>query len=122
MTNDSCDNRNGDNRNGDNNVPIARIDVQQIQAFLNAHPHWREVGGKLHREFRFKSFVEAFGFMTQSALIAERADHHPEWFNVYNRVVVELVTHDAHGISQRDIDLARAMESIAGSMVQTASA
>ena len=58
--------------------------------------------------------------MAQSALVAERADHHPEWFNVYNRVVVELVTHDASGISQRDIDLARAMDLIAEALVQSA--
>ncbi len=109
-----------DYTSGDYTVPIARIDAQQIQAFLNAHPHWREVGGKLHCEFRFSSFVQAFGFMTQSALIAERADHHPEWFNVYNLVVVDLVTHDASGISQRDIDMACAMETIAASMVQSA--
>ncbi len=87
---------------------------------MSVHPHWRTVDGKLHREFRFKSFVEAFGFMTQSALIAERADHHPEWFNVYSRVVVDLVTHDADGISQRDIDLARAMDSIAAALGQSA--
>ena len=103
-------------------MSMARIDEQQVQAFLSTHPHWREVGGKLHREFRFKSFVEAFGFMAQSALVAERADHHPEWFNVYNRVVVELVTHDASGISQRDIDLARAMDLIAEALVQSATA
>ena len=68
---------------------------------------------KLHREFRFAHFVEAFGFMTQVALQAEKMDHHPEWSNVYNRVVVDLVTHDAGGITQLDFELAAHMNEIA---------
>ena len=103
-------------------VKVAQATTDQVQAFLDAHPLWTRTQGKLHREFRFKSFVEAFGFMSQSALIAERADHHPEWFNVYNRVVVDLVTHDANGISPRDIDLAIAMELIANALAQAATA
>ena len=75
---------------------------------------WSVEGGKLHREYRFRDFVQAFGFMAQAALLAERADHHPEWFNVYNRVVVDLTTHEAQGITQKDLDLARQMEQIAG--------
>jgi 4a-hydroxytetrahydrobiopterin dehydratase len=77
---------------------------------------WTVEGGKLHREYRFRDFVGAFGFMAQIALLAERADHHPEWFNVYNRVVVDLTTHEAQGITQKDLDLAREMEQIGGGM------
>ncbi len=75
---------------------------------------WKPVDGRdaIQKRYRFKNFVEAFGFMSQAALVAERMDHHPEWFNVYNRVDVTLTTHDADGLSQRDIDLARAMDSI----------
>ena len=74
---------------------------------------WAVVGGKLRREFRFRDFVSAFGFMTQCALVAEKMDHHPEWFNVYNRVEVDLTTHDADGITTLDLELARAMNEIA---------
>ena len=75
---------------------------------------WAVVDGKLHREYKFRTFVQAFGFMAQVALLAERAAHHPEWFNVYNRVVVDLTTHEAGGITRKDLDLAREIEEIAG--------
>ena len=74
---------------------------------------WEVVDGKLHKEYTFADFVQAFGFMSAAALCAERANHHPEWFNVYNRVRVDLATHDAGGITAFDIDLAREMERIA---------
>lgn len=70
---------------------------------------WELVDGKLHRNFAFTDFVSAFGFMTQMALVAERLNHHPEWFNVYNQVRVDLTTHDASGITALDIKLATAM-------------
>jgi 4a-hydroxytetrahydrobiopterin dehydratase len=66
----------------------------------------------LEREWRFHSFVEAFGFMTQVALLAERANHHPEWSNVYNRVTIRLTTHDLGGLSSRDAELAQAIDSL----------
>ena len=66
----------------------------------------------LTRKFVFDDFVEAFGFMTRVAILAEKADHHPEWSNVYNRVDVLLTTHDAGGLSQRDVDMARAMDAL----------
>ena len=69
-------------------------------------------GAAIAREFTFADFIAAFGFMSRVALLAEKADHHPEWSNVYNRVTIELTTHDADGLSQRDIDLARAINAM----------
>jgi len=75
---------------------------------------WAVVDGKLRKEFRFADFVHAFGFMTKVALVAESMDHHPEWFNVYNTVRVDLATHDAGGITEFDFTLATRMDSLAG--------
>ncbi len=77
---------------------------------------WQEVANRdaITRQFRFKDFNAAFGFMARAALVAEKADHHPEWFNVYNRVDVTLSTHDAGGLTDKDIALARAMDAIFG--------
>ena len=86
----------------------------QIQGALAKLNSWTIQSGKLHREYRFRDFVQAFGFMTQVALVAERTAHHPEWFNVYHQVVVDLTTHEAQGITQKDLDLAFEMEQIAG--------
>lgn len=74
---------------------------------------WQVLGGKLNRTFEFDDFVHAFGFMTKVAMEAEKMNHHPEWFNVYNRVKIELVTHDVDGISNYDFRLARAIDKIA---------
>ena len=74
---------------------------------------WQLKEGKLHKAFKFADFVAAFGFMSQVALLAEKADHHPEWFNVYNRVDVTLATHSENGITELDIKLARKMNAIA---------
>ncbi len=71
---------------------------------------WQVIDGKLHKEFKFKSFIWAFSWMTQLAIWAEKLKHHPEWFNVYNKVVVDLVTHDVDGISELDFELAHKME------------
>lgn len=90
-----------------------KLTDSEIQARLQELPGWRVVNGKLHRELQFADFVTAFGFMTQVALLAEKRDHHPEWFNVYNKVVIDLTTHDAGGISAKDIELAKAMEALA---------
>jgi 4a-hydroxytetrahydrobiopterin dehydratase len=76
---------------------------------------WSEVDGRdaISRKFTFKDFNEAFGFMTRAALIAEKLDHHPEWFNVYNKVEVTLATHDAGGVTERDVKLAQEMDHLA---------
>lgn len=86
---------------------------QQIEEFLDSHQSWQLKDNKLHCEFVFNNFIEAFGFMTQVALVAERSNHHPEWFNVYKKVIVDLTTHEVDGISQRDFALAKQMEDIA---------
>ena len=73
---------------------------------------WQLKEGKLHKAFKFADFVAAFGFMSQVALLAEKADHHPEWFNVYNKVAISLTTHEAGGISTSDFALAAAIEKL----------
>ena len=80
-------------------------------AVLTAWQYDPEVRG-IRRSIRFADFVEAFGFMTRVAILAEKTDHHPEWFNVYNRVDILLTTHDAGGLSQRDLDLAKAIDGL----------
>ena len=85
----------------------------QLDAAVAALDGWEVRNGKLHREFVFANFVEAFGFMARAALVAERANHHPEWFNVYRTVRVDLTTHESGGITERDTSLARAMNELA---------
>jgi 4a-hydroxytetrahydrobiopterin dehydratase len=94
-------------------MAIAKLDTDEVTRLLAQLPGWTLEGGKLHREYRFANFIEAFGVMTSVALIAERMDHHPEWFNVWNTVRVDLTTHDAGGITTKDFELAAAMERIA---------
>ena len=86
-------------------------DITTRLAALNTggHAAWTLEHGKLCRHFRFRDFVQAFGFMTEVALMAERSDHHPEWQNVYNRVDVQLTTHDAGGLTAKDFTLAEGM-------------
>lgn len=87
---------------------IAKLDEEERALALKQLPEWVPVQNPdgIRRLFTFKDFTTAFGFMTQVALLAEKADHHPEWSNVYNRVDITLTTHDAGGLSRRDIDLA----------------
>lgn len=94
---------------------IHKLTDAEIVAALDAlndglEHQWQLVDGKLYKEFKFKSFIRAFGWMTQVAMWAEKLKHHPEWFNVYNRVEVKLTTHDASGISELDFKLAAKME------------
>lgn len=95
-------------------MPITRLTETERDALLADCPGWslRADGKAIEREFRFGDFNEAFGFMTRVALYADKVDHHPEWFNVYNRVEITLTTHDADGLSQRDADMARAIEAM----------
>jgi len=90
-----------------------RLGEPELRNALGELPGWSVAGGKLHREYRFADFNAAFGFMTRVALEAERLDHHPEWSNVWNRVVVDLTTHDSGGITASDVALARVMERLA---------
>jgi 4a-hydroxytetrahydrobiopterin dehydratase len=85
----------------------------ELDANLASLPGWSLVNGKLHREYRFADFPHAFGFMATAAPAIERRNHHPEWLNVYNRVTVDLTTHDAGGVTSLDVDLARLLDSIA---------
>lgn len=88
----------------------ALLDDVAIDAALAALPGWTRDGDALVRDYRFKDFAEAFGFMARVALLAEKADHHPEWSNVYNKVSIRLTTHDASGITNRDTALAAAID------------
>ncbi len=82
---------------------------------------WVEVKGRdaISRKFTFKDFNEAFGFMARAALVAEKLNHHPEWFNVYNKVEVTLATHDAGGVTERDVALAEALNELAATSAET---
>ncbi|HKY81278.1 MAG TPA: 4a-hydroxytetrahydrobiopterin dehydratase [Sphingobium sp.] len=94
---------------------IGKLDASERAAALATLPAWTAVEQPdgIRRRFSFADFNAAFGFMTRVALLAEKADHHPEWSNVYNRVDITLTTHDAGGLSRRDIDLARAIDALA---------
>lgn len=94
--------------------PPALLDVQTIDRALEDLPGWSVAEGALHKTFVFRDFVQAFAFMTAAALHAERADHHPEWTNVYKTVDVRLSTHESGGITQKDLDLAVEFERAAG--------
>ncbi len=91
---------------------LTKLSDDQIKKELTNLPGWSIVNGKLHKDFVFKDFIEAFGFMSTAALHIEKMNHHPEWFNVYNKIKVDLTTHDAGGITQNDINLARILNSL----------
>jgi len=91
----------------------ARLTDDEIARRLEALTGWRAERGKLHKTFLFKDFVTAFAFMTEVAREAEALQHHPEWFNVYNRVSLDLVTHDAKGITELDFQLAARAQALA---------
>jgi 4a-hydroxytetrahydrobiopterin dehydratase len=89
-----------------------KLNEQELSTSLKQLSGWEVRNDKLHREFKFADFAHAFGFMTTAAVLIEKMNHHPEWFNVYNRVSVDLTTHDANGITQKDVELARLLDSI----------
>lgn len=96
-------------------MTVSKLDDEARAVALSNLPHWNydiDMQG-IRRNLSFSDFAEAFGFMTRVAILAEKADHHPEWFNVYNRVEILLTTHDAGGLSKRDIELAAAIDAIA---------
>lgn len=97
---------------------VERLTEADRTAALEALPDWSELPSReaITRTLKFKDFGQAFGFMAQVALVAEKHDHHPEWRNVYNTVEVTLTTHDAGGVTARDIDLARAIDAIAATL------
>ena len=90
-----------------------KLTEQEIDAALESLPGWTLAAGKLHREYRFSDFTYAFGFMATAATAIERMNHHPEWSNVYNRVTVDLTTHDAGGVTLLDLELARMLDTLA---------
>lgn len=92
-----------------------KLNADAVKAGMNDLDGWSMVEGReaIYKTFIFKNFVQAFGFMTQSAIIAEKIDHHPEWFNVYKTVEITLATHDVDGLTELDFKLAKAMDKIA---------
>ena len=93
-------------------MAATKLTDAEISTRLEGLSGWTVENEKMHKEFQFDSFVEAFGFMASVALIAESMNHHPEWFNVYNRVTVDLATHDAGGISVLDFELAKKIDAL----------
>lgn len=94
---------------------MEKLTSAKRDAFLSEHPEWRvlEQRDAITRSFKFQDFNEAFAFMTRVALVAEKMNHHPEWFNVFNKIDVTLTTHDAGGVTENDIELAKVMERFA---------
>ncbi len=97
---------------------MQKLPIEDLKAALKRLPDWRLADGReaITRKYQFVDFDAAFAFMTRVALLAAKTDHHPEWFNVYNKVDVTLATHDANGVTQKDIDLAMAMDGYAALM------
>lgn len=91
-----------------------KLTPQELTTGIKELKGWKLVDGKLRKSYEFKDFVEAFAFMTKVAMAAETTQHHPEWSNVYNRVTIDLVTHDAGGISKLDLDLAKKIDAYGG--------
>lgn len=95
-------------------MAAAPLSLDQIAKLPAELPGWRVENGKLHRDFRFADFNAAFGFMTRVALVAETMGHHPEWSNVWNRVSIDLTTHDSGGLTDLDVQLARRIDELLG--------
>ena len=91
---------------------MMKLSESSIEEKLKNLPGWSIKKDKLHKEFQFNDFNHAFGFMTRAAMEIEKMNHHPEWFNVYNRITIDLTTHDAGGITNNDLNLARILNSL----------
>jgi len=94
----------------ENNITSELVTLNEL--IPNTKEHWQIKHAKLHKCFIFKNFIEAFGFMTQVAILAEKANHHPEWSNVYKQVTIDLTTHEVGGISIKDFHLAQSIEKV----------
>jgi 4a-hydroxytetrahydrobiopterin dehydratase len=97
--------------------PVRLNEAELVEA-LTTLAGWTLERGKLHREYAFEDFIAAFGFMTDAAQVAQAMDHHPEWFNVFNTVRIDLTTHDAGGVTALDVNLAQSMEAIANRRIK----
>ena len=96
-----------------NQTSSTRLEDDALQVVLAALPGWDKTStGAIGKTFKFKNFSQAFAFMTRVALLAEKSDHHPDWSNSYNTVEIALINHDAGGITQKDVDLATAIEAL----------
>ncbi len=91
---------------------MSQLSLPELSTALQPLPHWQHRGNKLHREYKFTDFITAFGFMTSMALYSQESGHHPEWSNTYNLITVDLTTHDAGGITQKDLDWATKAETL----------
>jgi 4a-hydroxytetrahydrobiopterin dehydratase len=95
---------------------LPKLSPEQIETSLRQVQGWQVVNDKLHRKYQFPDFIHAFGFMATAAIAIEKMNHHPEWSNVYNRVTIDLTTHDSGGITQNDVDLAQLLDGIASKL------
>ena len=93
-------------------MTLLKLTEEQIQTEIEKLSKWSVFNGKLHKDIEFSSFNEAFGFMTRASMEIEKMNHHPEWFNVYNKLTIDLMTHDAGGITENDINLAKILDSL----------
>ncbi len=93
-----------------------KLTKDELDSALAALPEWKIEKDKLHREYKFPDFTHAFGFMATAATAIEKMNHHPEWFNVYGRVTVDLTTHDSGGITQKDVKLAHLLDAFAAKL------
>jgi len=91
---------------------LSKLSREEIEKYLKDLPGWSVVKEKLHKEFIFDDFSQAFDFMTRAVPHIDKMNHHPEWFNVYNKVIVDLTTHDAGGITDNDVNLAKTLNSL----------
>ena len=91
---------------------VSLIDNNQLNNFIGDNPSWTNYNETIKKEFKFNNFIEAFGFMSKVAILSEKMDHHPTWHNTYNKVTIELTTHDMSGITTNDIKLAEAIDKL----------
>ena len=91
---------------------MSLIDTNQIDHFIQSNPSWTVYNKSIKKEFKFDNFIQAFGFMSKVALLSEKMDHHPNWQNTYNKVTIELTTHDKGGITTNDIKLAESIDKL----------